>query len=133
MLTGTTLIRNRLPDYRRALDTADAQALGPKAAGEVQRFLGLRADYAPTPLVPLPALAKAFGIGALHIKDEGQRLGLSSFKALGGAYATIRLAVEKAGEALGRGLAAPQHIPQATPGAQAVGDVVGRNHHRQAR
>lgn len=96
------LIRNMSPDYRRALDPADAEALGPAAAGTVQHFLDTRADYAPTPLVALPALARAFGIAALHIKDEGKRLGLASFKALGGAYATIRLAVEQAEKSLGR-------------------------------
>ncbi|MES2255376.1 MAG: diaminopropionate ammonia-lyase [Pseudomonadota bacterium] len=97
-----TLIRNGSADYRRPLDPVDIQALGAKAADEVRRFLALREDYAPTPLVPLPALAEQLGIGAIHIKDEGKRLGLGSFKALGGAYATIRLAVEEAARTLGR-------------------------------
>ncbi|TIV68808.1 MAG: pyridoxal-phosphate dependent enzyme, partial [Mesorhizobium sp.] len=42
------------------------------------------------------------GIAALHVKDEGQRLGLGSFKALGGAYAVMRLVLEEAGKWLGR-------------------------------
>ena len=46
--------------------------------------------YAPTPLVALHGLARALGIGRLDAKDEGQRLGLQSFKALGGAYAVLR-------------------------------------------
>ncbi len=46
-------------------------------------------DYAPTPLVPLPDLAAAAGVATLHIKDEGGRFGLGSFKALGGAYAVL--------------------------------------------
>src|SRR5437868_13624032 len=92
---NATLIRNHSAEYGRALDPADIQTLGPNAADDVQRFLDLREDYAPTPLVPLPALAGALGIHAIHIKDEGKRLGLGSFKALGGAYATIRLAVEE--------------------------------------
>jgi len=49
--------------------------------------------YAPTPLVPLPEMAAAAGIGALHWKDESRRFGLGSFKALGGAHAVIRLVV----------------------------------------
>ena len=97
-----TLIRNRSAEYRRPLDSADIQAFDAAAAREVQRFLALRADYAPTPLVSLPTLAEALGIHAIHIKDEGKRLGLGSFKALGGAYATIRLAVETAAQALAR-------------------------------
>ena len=96
------LIRNHSADFGQALDIADIQTLGPKAADEVQRFLDHREDYAPTPLVPLPALAAELGIGAIHIKDEGKRLGLGSFKALGGAYATIRLAVEETARRLGR-------------------------------
>lgn len=99
---NATLVRNHLADYRGPLDSADIQMLGPEAAGEVQQFLALREDHAPTPLVSLAALANALGIGAIHIKDEGKRLGLGSFKALGGAYATIRLAVEATAHALGR-------------------------------
>ena len=97
-----TLIRNRSAEYRQTLDPADIQTFGPNAASPVQRFLALREDYAPTPLVSLPVLAESLGIQALHIKDEGKRLGLGSFKALGGAYATIRLAVERAARALAR-------------------------------
>ncbi|PRY26301.1 diaminopropionate ammonia-lyase [Aliiruegeria haliotis] len=47
--------------------------------------------YAPTPLHALPARAATLGIAALHYKDEGGRFGLGSFKALGGAYAVVRL------------------------------------------
>jgi diaminopropionate ammonia-lyase len=47
--------------------------------------------YAPTPLVDLPGLAAAAGLGRIWYKDEGPRFGLGSFKALGGAYAVCRL------------------------------------------
>ncbi|MFW8634823.1 diaminopropionate ammonia-lyase [Cribrihabitans pelagius] len=47
--------------------------------------------YAPTPLLSLPALAQAAGVGAVFYKDEGPRFGLGSFKALGGAYAALRV------------------------------------------
>ncbi|HXS05334.1 MAG TPA: diaminopropionate ammonia-lyase [Rhizomicrobium sp.] len=97
-----TLIRNSSADYRKALDPSDVQMLGPDAAGEVLDFLALRKDYAPTPLLSLSGLARDLGVGGIHIKDEGKRLGLGSFKALGGAYATIRLAVERAAQVLGR-------------------------------
>ena len=51
----------------------------------------------------MPSMAGELGIGALHIKDEGFRLGLGSFKALGGSYAVIRLVLEAASAArLGR-------------------------------
>src|SRR5690242_8901383 len=97
-----TLIRNSSVDYRKALDPSDVQMLGPDAAGEVLDFLALRKDYAPTPLLSLSGLARDLGVGGIHIKDEGKRLGLGSFKALGGAYATTRLAVERAAQVLGR-------------------------------
>ncbi|THF62238.1 diaminopropionate ammonia-lyase [Pseudothauera rhizosphaerae] len=47
--------------------------------------------YAPTPLVALSGLARAAGLGAIHYKHEAGRFGLGSFKALGGAYAVLRL------------------------------------------
>jgi diaminopropionate ammonia-lyase len=47
--------------------------------------------YAPTPLLPLPELAAGARVAAIHWKDEGSRFGLGSFKALGGAYAVLKL------------------------------------------
>lgn len=43
--------------------------------------------YSVTPLHSLTAMAKDAGLGAIWYKDESQRFGLKSFKALGGAYA----------------------------------------------
>jgi diaminopropionate ammonia-lyase len=53
--------------------------------------------YAPTPLISLPGLAAYLGIGTLVYKDEGKRLGLRSFKALGGAYAVLGALQESLG------------------------------------
>lgn len=47
--------------------------------------------YAATPLRNLPGLAKRMNVGAIAVKDEAERFGLGSFKALGGAYAISRL------------------------------------------
>lgn len=44
-----------------------------------------------TPLVPLPGLAARAGIASLVAKDETARMGLGSFKALGGAFAVAEL------------------------------------------
>lgn len=104
------LIRNTDPAYRTALDAADAATLGADAAAEAQRIIALRPDYAPTPLHALPGLAKELGVDAVHVKDEGHRLGLGSFKALGGAYAVIRIVQEEASRALGRPVA-PDGLP----------------------
>lgn len=60
------------------------------AEDEIVRWPG----YAPTPLRPLPGLARELDMAALHYKDEGGRFGLKSFKALGGAYAVYRLVAQ---------------------------------------
>ncbi|MCC7283544.1 MAG: diaminopropionate ammonia-lyase [Acetobacteraceae bacterium] len=71
---------------------------GPSAVLDDAGYAAARAaitawpGYAPTRLVPLPAIAAEAGIGALHLKDESGRFGLGSFKALGGAYAVARQA-----------------------------------------
>ena len=96
---------NTHPDYRKPLGPADVALAGHASAAEAERFFSLHTAYAPTPLRTLPALARAAGVGAIHVKDESERLGLFSFKALGGMYAVARLVLEQAGEALGRTLA----------------------------
>src|SRR4051794_22345590 len=96
------LIANVHPDHGQPLEAEDAATLGLEAAEEVERFLAYREGYAPTPLVALPSLAPALGVKAVHVKDEGHRLGLGSFKALGGSYAVIRLILEQASGELGR-------------------------------
>ncbi|KRB62166.1 PLP-dependent lyase/thiolase [Rhizobium sp. Root708] len=88
--------------YRSPLDPRDAATLGLSAAAEVQRFLTFRENNAATPLVALPSLAHEIGVASIHVKDESHRLGLGSFKALGGSYAVIRLVLDHATEKLGR-------------------------------
>ena len=90
------------PDHRQPLTPADAAMLGQEAAAAVEHHLHYRRNSGETPLVSLAGLAAATGVAAIHMKDEGQRLGLGSFKALGGAYAVIRLVLEEAGTRLGR-------------------------------
>lgn len=47
--------------------------------------------YAATPLLDLPDIAAGAHVAAVHYKQEATRFGLGSFKALGGAYAVMRL------------------------------------------
>ncbi len=54
------------------------------SARELHRSLP---GYAPTPLVPLPALARELGVGEVLVKDESSRLGLPAFKILGASWA----------------------------------------------
>lgn len=60
--------------------------------------------HAPTPLHRLEALANNLEIGELWAKDERNRFGLPSFKALGGSYAVMKLAARLESERLGRRL-----------------------------
>lgn len=98
-------LKNEMPAYQTPLDPHDAETLSVKSAADVVRVLALRDNNAATPLHAMPGLAAELGIGALHVKDEGYRLGLGSFKALGGAYALMRLVQEKASEQFGRNVA----------------------------
>ncbi|MCR4264774.1 diaminopropionate ammonia-lyase [Nitratireductor sp. ZSWI3] len=95
-------IANRTADYGKPLSQEDAALLGAEAASQTERFLSHREGHAETPLRALPGLAGQLGVGSIHVKDEGLRLGLGSFKALGGSYAVIRLALEEASRRLGR-------------------------------
>ncbi|MDC9808023.1 MULTISPECIES: diaminopropionate ammonia-lyase [Rhizobium] len=95
---------NSSSDYRQSLDPRDAEILGMDAANAVERHLTFRENHAETPLVALPALAAEIGVASIHMKDEGHRLGLGSFKALGGAYAVIRLVLDEAAHRLGRAI-----------------------------
>ncbi|MGY4502258.1 diaminopropionate ammonia-lyase [Bradyrhizobium sp. GM24.11] len=96
------LLLNTHPDHRAILEVCDADTLSVTAAREVERFLRHREGHKETPLVSLPGLAREIGVGSIYLKDEGHRLGLGSFKALGGSYAVIRLVLEDATQRLGR-------------------------------
>ena len=93
---------------QRVLDAPGYRA----ARGEIASWTG----YAPTPLRALGGLAAAAGVAAIDYKDESGRFGLGSFKALGGAYAVLRLL---ATELASRGLAT-------TPVTAA--DLIGRRY-----
>ncbi|PJE78694.1 Diaminopropionate ammonia-lyase [invertebrate metagenome] len=62
-----------------------------KIAEQVRQFHSKIEGYNPTPLVPLPQLARHLGIKALYIKNESFRFGLNAFKVLGGSYALGQL------------------------------------------
>ena len=51
----------------------------------VSALLARCPKHAPTPLHDAPELASACGVAVLNIKDESERMGLGSFKALGAA------------------------------------------------
>ncbi len=62
--------------------------------------------YQETPLLNLAGLAKESSLGSILYKHEGQRFGLGSFKALGGAYSVLRLLVQEVGKTTGKKITA---------------------------
>lgn len=83
------------PEQREILNEDGLEA----ARREIASWPG----YAPTPLIPLPGLARRAGLAAIWYKDEGSRFGLGSFKALGGAYAVARLLLREVAARSGDG------------------------------
>lgn len=60
-------------------------------AHAVQSLLAHCPHAAETPLLQVPKIAAAVGAGQIFLKDETQRMGLGSFKALGAAYVIAHL------------------------------------------
>jgi diaminopropionate ammonia-lyase len=75
---------------------------GADATNAPRRFLDLFPQSSATPLYHMDGLGKAIGVAGLYVKDESTRFNLSSFKALGGAYAVFRVAHHIAEAHLGR-------------------------------
>ncbi|NRR05292.1 diaminopropionate ammonia-lyase [Brevibacillus sp. RS1.1] len=76
----------RIPAYLTPIESRFAKA-----------FHQSLANYEPTPLVTLPALARELGVGQVLVKDESKRFGLNAFKVLGASYAMARFLCEKLG------------------------------------
>lgn len=75
-------------------DHALSEAAVKKAAKTITGFPG----YSPTPLRTLTTAAEKAGVAEIFYKDESLRFGLKNFKALGGAYAVLKLVEEKVDE-----------------------------------
>lgn len=72
-------------------------------AGAVRGLLDLCPRAGVTPLVSAPRLAAMAGVGDIAVKDERERMGLGSFKALGAAYVIAREAAARVGAAIAGG------------------------------
>jgi len=84
----------RYPDKLQAIINAEDTE---QAYNEIRQWQ----DYQPTPLLSLCHIAEQLGVAELYYKDEGPRLGLGSFKALGGAYGVLQLLQQKLSEKVG--------------------------------
>lgn len=63
-----------------------------------------------TPLVDAAGLAKLVGVASVHVKDERDRMGLGSFKALGAAYVIAHDAAAVGGDDLSQVLAGRTYV-----------------------
>lgn len=72
--------------YSEALKSIFSLQRSQQAIDEITQW----PEYQVTPLLLLQHLAQSIGVDRIYYKDESQRFGLKSFKALGGAYAVAR-------------------------------------------
>src|SRR5215468_4828743 len=70
------------------------------ARGDAYAFHRSLPGYAPTPLVPVPAIAAELGVGRVLVKDESSRLGLPAFKVLGASWACRQVLERRPGATL---------------------------------
>ncbi len=96
------LLLNTHPDHGQPLLPEDAETLGAAGAAAVEAQIRHRENYDGDAAARPAGLAAQLGVGAIQVKDEGHRLGLGSFKALGGSYVVVKLVLEEAGRRLGR-------------------------------
>ena len=88
---ATRLVANRACQSAASYPRELAGLLGEDAARTARQTIAGWPGYAISPLRSLTSLARRTGVGELLYKDEAERFGLGSFKALGGAYAVLRL------------------------------------------
>ncbi|MBP7063847.1 diaminopropionate ammonia-lyase [Ferrovibrio sp.] len=85
--------RRQAGAYPATLAPIQSHAALARARAEIAAWPG----FAATPLHNLAGLAAEHGLANIRYKDEGGRFGLGSFKALGGAYAVLRLLQRQTG------------------------------------
>ena len=84
-----------VPALRNPRVRRDAAFRGLFSADEyaaVEAFYSAHPELPPTPLRSAGRLARCLGVGAIQVKDESARFGLSAFKITGAMYAVHRLA-----------------------------------------
>ena len=86
------------PSFGPSIDETLPRAGFDRAETEITSWEG----YRPTPIFNLRGLAERLNIQAIHYKHEAPRFGLGSFKALGGAYAVLRVLQREISRVAGR-------------------------------
>lgn len=83
------------------IEEKDRLLFGVDAPATVQPFLALWRRQDATPLLDLADIAAEADVDHVYLKDESRRLGMGSFKALGGAYAVMTIFKEMLERQLG--------------------------------
>ncbi len=127
-----TVLINDPNAARRARSLEAAGRFGPAATRGLPELFAQWPGFKSTPLRPLTRLAGELGVGTLWAKDERTRLGLGSFKALGGAYAVLSLASEAASRSTGRRVSIADLLKGASkaPSGMTVAAATAGNHGR---
>lgn len=114
----------------RAHSVQASQLFGASVAREVLNALTACPAYSPTPLVALRESAALLGVSEVWAKDERNRLGLASFKALGGAYAVLTHATRHASREGLEGLGIRELLRQHRPMPLTFATATAGNHGR---
>ncbi|USG62505.1 diaminopropionate ammonia-lyase [Sneathiella marina] len=77
--------------YTPKKGNAHSTVLTPRDFADAAKEIKAWNNYTPTPLLRLTSLASELNVKDILYKDEGPRFGLGSFKALGGAYAALKI------------------------------------------
>lgn len=97
------LVHNRGASTGTAYGATQPAVLDAGGFETAQRTISGWSGYVPTPLRELQGVARAARVARVFYKDESQRFGLGSFKALGGAYAVARLLAREVAARTGAG------------------------------
>lgn len=83
-------------DYYHNVHAQSWSSGSPSSFSRTSKFHQLLPKYSPTPLVTLPTSITPLGLdgGSVYLKDESNRLGLSSFKILGASWAICNALAE---------------------------------------
>ncbi|OMH27142.1 diaminopropionate ammonia-lyase [Motiliproteus sp. MSK22-1] len=85
-----THFANPEADINRPYSAEQKEVICVASAADAINDIRAWPDYEVTPLFSLESMADTAGLASIWYKDESQRFGLKSFKALGGAYAVAR-------------------------------------------
>ena len=97
-----TLLKNPARGRGEEYEHVNSTAILPEDIQRAWMEISSWPGYKPTPLHPLPGLASAVRVSKVLYKDESCRFKLGSFKALGGAYAVLRLLQSHVARATGK-------------------------------